>query len=50
MKNQKYTDVVGIQVAGHAFGMAPSGDISLDDHTVIASDRTINLVSVFIHK
>ena len=46
----KNTDVVGVQIAGHAFSMALSGDISLDDHTVITSDRTINLVSVFIRK
>ena len=27
----KNTDVVGIQIACHAFGMAPSGDIPLDE-------------------
>lgn len=43
-------DVVGVQIASHAFGMAPSGEIPLDDHAVITSDRAIYFVSVLIRK
>ena len=44
------TDVVGFHIGCHAIRMAPSGNIPLDDHAVIAGDDTINLVSVFIRK
>ncbi len=46
----KNTDVVGFEIASHAFGMAPSRDIALDDHTVISGNCTVNFVGIFIRK
>ena len=42
--------VVGIQIADHTIGMAPSRNIALNDHAIITGNRTVNPVSIFICK
>lgn len=46
----KNADTIEFHIGGHSFIMAPVWDISLDDHTIIAGNDTINLIGVFICK